>query len=1320
MRRGLPFVATFFLIGLAPDLWALSCPEPTEGLEAGTALCDCALAVDPSCDAEANYIGGKVCLVEPVAGQNIAGGDLCILGKLREYRDVESLIELVIAVSYPDDPNSVHDFVEQITWDEIDPTDGSFRIPSGAGGPEPDLAREGVFQVILHASFRGDETQPVTEIAPHVREVTRIGRPDFTLASIEATSAGNPLYPVVASTEPLPDGGRGPDRHLRAEITGPIATNKANLCLKAASETSSAGSDLTFTVTNRITDTAERFLGNPQFRKTIVNETIQTTAEAPRESSGSCANGHIVNVPLGHGENQLTIEVDNALTTSARGNVIEVDPIRNDIKGPNLCVRYYEAMAENAEGVLTLQRQIQNMDGLSLTRRLPYVIVDVTVCGEEPDELPVPRRWRSRWFRTLCADQDPVCIQKNNETLGGEARFRPMTQRTDANGTVHYVYHLDSLRFPINTFTIKARDLLGNITEEGHSFGYGQIRSLASGAGGTLAPQVAATPNAVSLFLPSSYVTGEMKTLLLRVLNSDKMKGELPKMMIPKILSPEEIETLREDSGCDDAYSEEYLRAIQLYPEDPDEPAFYESIEIRRLQLLTGNRIKLTVAVNDLRGKGEIFTINTSENGDLFDDFFIEGTDGDHDGQPNFEFPDEGLPISNDFPGEILPDPVLQSTSEPGKIIPIRLTTTELIVDLLITFSRVNNRLVISVTNATAETPAVGLVGNEAGFAVELDCDRSEALTHFNGEPGRLIGREACESAAWFNERENSLGLNESCLNQSLDQQVQFILEELVLFQLPRELRNRLEELRNEPVGEAARISIMGNEAAMETFSDIAAGEITINPIGIFAKLPILIAPAGLVEEGVTPSGPSPSAANFIRERVRQLLPGVPLSVLSNQLGPLRNWDSENPTDPATEASYLGGELNLALSEEFINSLLFSSNLLMSDLSTSVPDFMDISVSKIRELGLATPSIGGSDCLDEDQVNVDPPIPPPTEEDPDPVDPDPTPTDDWRCFPFPLDIGTMIGAGAQGGESVIPGIPTDSPVVIRTKLSPLAPATVRIVDLSPSAVGGGDSSRPSTITAEVEIGLRDAEMWIYKGAFGQPIDQDGDGSVWDDAWDLPVETEDWCRYQPGVNPGCRVPNHNPLPIMRLKTNGRLFLKLTFDLASDGRLSLRGGLFGTFSGPEVVLDKERSYLNVSMVQNNTMIRDTDDLSTGSKGMVSTFKGNMNTILGDYVANSSRSISFDIPLMAPISQYCARYPGDPNLCQEGSSLDDLWEDLDLQQFGIHGLEVEDLVLESTGADPEEETDEDFPSSFGSPRYLELGTGLCFKNRRGRCIR
>ncbi|MBI2982456.1 MAG: hypothetical protein HYY44_09265, partial [Deltaproteobacteria bacterium] len=99
--------------GWRADSAALTCPNPPAGLEGGTALCDCEFDVDPSCDPEANYIGGKICIVQPVARQNINDSTLCILGKVRSYEDLQNLVDIVAAVSSPDETNPIADEVNR-------------------------------------------------------------------------------------------------------------------------------------------------------------------------------------------------------------------------------------------------------------------------------------------------------------------------------------------------------------------------------------------------------------------------------------------------------------------------------------------------------------------------------------------------------------------------------------------------------------------------------------------------------------------------------------------------------------------------------------------------------------------------------------------------------------------------------------------------------------------------------------------------------------------------------------------------------------------------------------------------------------------------------------------------------------------------------------------------------------------------------------------------------------------------------------------------------------------------------------------------------
>ncbi|MBI2981416.1 MAG: hypothetical protein HYY44_03830, partial [Deltaproteobacteria bacterium] len=396
------------------------------------------------------------------------------------------------------------------------------------------------------------------------------------------------------------------------QIDDAFSVSKIDLCLTAIGA-STPGTDLTFTIFNEVLNTSP-----PGFDKMLRNTTVLTAAGRTLSPGVAldpvfCPDGYVITAPLGHGENRLEIEVSNAAATAGSvGHRIALAPIQNDIKGPELCVSYFRDD--------DLGEPLEEVDGqvLAIGSKPPpsFVMIAVSVCGEEPDRLPErPRRPNRKGMEILCNEEHSVCFWSNNKTIEDGTPLRtPMGQRTRGDA-VYYTAPFYDLRFPVNTFTITARDLHGNKTVQSHSFGFGRVRSMADAAGG-FQPRSAQVPEALSLYLPASYVTGELKEILLKVLNSDKFKQET----FPDLLEPHRPATEIE-SPCPEAFPDGKLQVINLYEHSID------SIEIPSFRLLSGNRIRLKLRINDLQGKADLFEINL--------------TDTDNDGIPDVDDDDD-------------------------------------------------------------------------------------------------------------------------------------------------------------------------------------------------------------------------------------------------------------------------------------------------------------------------------------------------------------------------------------------------------------------------------------------------------------------------------------------------------------------------------------------------------------------------------------------------------------------------------------------------------------------------------------------------------
>lgn len=1298
---------TSCLLCLTPlPVAALTCPAPSTGVD--TATCDCLDDLGMpivECDVEANYQpgGGKLCLVEPPDGYNIGQNSLCVLGKFKTFADVQSLADFVAAVSLPDNPEGIEDVVDPVPLDTIS-EDGGFSISLP-------IAEPGVYQAIVGVDFYTGGPNPVQK-EKIVREVIRLESPDFAVTEVKEEDAktGTPTEEI---TTPPPEGEEEADRRYRVE--GSFSSGSLDLCLQPVDGTWASGTDLTFTATNEVTDPTES--------KVITNTTVIETTSISLQPSGAsfCGGGISLAVPMGHGENRIALEVDNALTVNGTGERITLEPIQNDIRGPALTVQYLDE-----DGKLV------PVDGKFLPASLAPSFVTIDITSPEPLFVRRSRGMKS----SICDDTAAVCIQFNNTVAeDGSALFVPMEEKT-IGGETHYQARFEGLRYPVNTFTVKARDQNQNGTEETHSFGYGEVRPLATSGkrGLRFDPTEAMIPNAVSGFLPAPYLKGELKTLLLRVLNSDKFEEEIfPKLLVPQKLSEEVVQALRRNSDCPEMWSAHLARVIRLYNHS------LGTIEIPRLDLVSGNKARLVLVINDFTADAEIFTIDVTDlTQEALNEVNTEEADSDGDGIPN----------RNDFPGRMVEDPLLHVEG----ILPVRLGVDKLSVHAEVLFGHNSDgELVFEINNIAGDQPGggplvhlCGKLENNAGDAraALIEC-RDEARTLIDGQPAPVLDAETCETFATFNSQIPSDRIL-SCASQNMDDQLRLTLQEMLHTQIPVQIPAELRRRARDPLGQA-RFEMFGKKLAMDLFADLLHAEVVVDPQGIFFTAAGLLAPAGVTEPDSTAPA-APAASLSTQDFITGLKSQYP-DLVGPWFGPLRE-EEENPADPADAASYMNGELNLALAEEFLNSLTHSANTLLYGLSLENHDFLDLSSSKLLELGLAAKQVtkgGGKNgtstvvrCLDQQGIDV--------EADGLGRNGKDDPTNNWKCFPFSLDFQTVM-------PDFIPGVANDSPVVIRTKLNPVAPLTLRILDVA--------SSGSSTVTMKAEVGLRDAEMWLYEGEVVPGT--------------TTVVPKDSCRNQLKEHPDCADlgdPTHEEVPLVKFKSSGRLTLKLTFLLANEGLVTVTGGLAGHDTPPEPVpglggqcqgaedgrqcygattnddgtttvatpvygLDKKATYLRLSIIENNTLTRD-----TGSAGIVAAFQSNVETLLANYLADDIRSIWIEVPLMAPIDDFCKRYPtvlrslcGGRKAKKAAGFLDQLWKDLNLDEdFDIYGLLVDKLSLGLAGnphwvGDPnlffmvgnlhseEDEKDdlERWQSFDDAPRHLLMGVEACLKEEK-----
>lgn len=1212
-----------------------------------------ALEIDLETACTANFSDERICLISPEEGENLNADLVCLRGKFQSYADVEEITNFVAAAS-DSSATPILDEVFQPALSEIR-EDGSFDFTLSLGGT-------GNFQVILQADFYvGEAVENPIQTVSLFRTVTRIGHPDFDLAGIRGSNSNDPNGSSPTGSTPTDD---PYNRHFTISAT--LTDSFADLCLRPT-EQSAAGTDLTFYVRNEVTDPAYGAL------KILKAETVLQSDGIVFPASGFCAGGLLLpRIPLGHGENRLTIDIENDSTPIGTGQRLTIDPITNDSRGPQLVTTY-----QTPAGPLPY-----DLEGKVLLAPAENLTIDVSIAGGEE----VPDSNRSKDPATVdennpCTTTTPVCIQFGNSL---DEEGKPLFVAMNRVGTNHFQARIDSFRFPINTFTLKGRDTHNNETIETHSFSFGNVRPWID-ANGNFDPAGAMIPRALSAYLPSSYVSEEMKGILQTTLNSNEFKQRMfPKLLLPQKIDESIVNQLRRNSDCPDLWSTELTRAIRLYNHS------IGLIEIPEIRFLDNNRIQIKLILNDFSGDAEIFALNISS---LDSEELLKALD------PQEDSDGDGILNATDFPGELEEDPVLQKTA----VVPLKINANKLALNLEIKLSAGNSEVLFDIDGIPGEK----LVKGDGNFEtpagdprmVRLDCNLSQARTLMNGQPIPLIENDFCDFLQNVN---NTIPTDDggsiSCRNQNMDSQILVTLREMLNIQIPGQVLSALNDLETGPLSQL-EMTLFDEKRPVDLFLQPSRAEIRSNRFGLYLSLPQLIVPAA------TPAGSTeaPSAESYINDVIDPALKGP-------WFGTLREVDSPTPIDPARSASFMRSEINLALAEEFLNSIMQSTNLLLYEQAKTKSDSLDLSISKLREIGLGARGYfpnqkvaeGASPCWNQDGIDIE-------NDGLGPDDPDDL-NNNWRCFPFALTVGEMLG-------NSVAGIPSEAPVVIRTKLNPTSPITLKLVSISANAVENQPDGNPPSITAEIEIGLRDAEMDLFEGEFN------AEGKV---------EIKDTCSQDRFLlaHPDC---DQGPLPLIRLKTNGKLTLRLTFLLGNPGMAILTGGVasrsewtandddssnqYGTTL--DTVLDESKTYLKASMIENNTLVRDVTSQDQILNGITNTFELNFPKLLSRYLADDIRSIWIHLPLMAPSNLFCSLYPEIEEFCgnarmkkKKGESLiDTLWNQLDLGKFGIEGLETEQLLLDLATSP--------VPNFFAAPRYLKLGISACLQDEQGDCL-
>lgn len=1293
------FFAWLGLTVLLPmaEAQATVCPNPAQPL--GTAWCD--EEGHPE-----RYLDDTLCIVEPILNpaadvdQEVLGAGVCILGKFKQTQDVQRMADVLVAY-------------ESVTNPLLGLSD--LFVPSlqvlGASGEFMTtfpLNAEGLYNISFQTRLVNDDGsfQNISD----TRSVLRFIGPHFTVSgariggsTVDCAVADPNCFQVTNTSDQFADPATAPSHSVSiTPIAGASATSATSVqfCVNRHDDEPDAGSQIVLDILNTVTDDS-----GSQIKEIVLENHCpgQEGSFCTPSTESFCPGGYLINVPVAHGENKIDIFASNPATgfNPGAGEWINVDAFTVDLKGPELCVSYLD---EN--GV-----PIDNVDGnILFASEASRVTVDVVLgaCGEDPEAVALAAPAACNLNNPpACADSNPICAQKNNNQVGDAAESFAMCEAA-IGGKKHYQFKISDPRYPVTTVKLTARDDLGNQTVETHAFGYGTARSLFT-ENGEIDIAGAMIPKGFGAFIPKGFVTGKIKDLLLKALNTDKFKEEIfLKLLDPRQPVDSEIACLNAlesqaitQGGLKCSYDHlsdtNRVVSIKLFEADG-----IGDFEIPSLFFLNDNRLWLQLKIKGMHGRAEMYTMRFIDS-DGDGDVDTEDDDDDNDGVKDADDPDDdndGVPDAQDLPGRLIPDPDFGNPNAgPNEsnlyILPVRFAIKEVALNLQVTLGEdANGHLTVDISNVPGRNLFEALPDDK--HFLELDCEK-DITELFQGGSANDVGNgqhmwinsEACASLKALNESLSSdliqgtkgLGLlnPQQRGNQNINQQVQCTFNAIIRCSTPERALTMLRSFEEEPVLSLS-VEAFDRNFNFDLFSSLLSTQVRIDSVGA------AVSGGGVLLTGGVSDG-DVSSEDFLES--------LPDEFKNEKFGPLSPATNQGSPDPMTAAFEMGDEINLALKEEMINSTVHTGVMLLWDLLEAEGDAeqsLDLSNNKLREFGMGVADIGASTCLDKDGEVVD--------------------ANDFLCFPFPLNIENILGGNTLSyvdfdGDGVA-GTARDKsvPIILRNGMDPLGPATARIVNVSTlGGWGGNGPSEPAAVIAELELGLRRMPMTIYEEQVENWNAEviEGTGTI-----------KSWCDVDrfPGVNDAA-CNEGKKLPIARFNASGRVFLTLLLSINDTGLIEVEAGLSSvenpdsTDPNSPMALDTNKTYLQVSVVENNTIIPDNE--------LANLMRGGIDTLLKKYVFGNARDIRLKIPAMLPLSNFCAEYPevteicdclepapaGEEQdfICDVVEGIEELWTDLELEDFGVEGFTLLPPVLGVTG------------QNQGPIRYLTVGTGIEF---------
>lgn len=1170
----------------------------------------------------------------------------------------------------------------------------------------------------------------------------------------------------TAGPDTTDDNGADGEPHT-VQLTPPAARAKTvELCVNAPEGAPPAGNSILVRAVNTVFDESS----SPAKEILVDASCAEAGSDVCLASSDSfCPGGFRVTVPLGHGKNSIELFVNNMVTGFDIGAAqqISVVPFDVDLKGPDVCVKYLDE-AGNA---------IDNVEGKMITAdEAASVMIDVSLgrCGQDPEEITAESPSICDAEIPPACGTSPVCMQSNDELEAAESgeltpRFVAMCKRT-IGGKTHYQARFKELRFPVNTLTVRVADNAGNQTFDTRAFGYGNVRPLFD-ENKEFDLKKAMVPNGVGAFVKEGFIQNDLKPLILKAVNSQKFIDDFFfAIMDPRQPSDDEIACLKsieDEANCtyNHLASKDRVTAIKVFCDENCDDEI-GSIEIPSLYLMNENRARVQLKVKGFQGRAEMYTMQfvDADNDGIVD---TEDDDADNDGICDKEIPaigvcedenhddicdkeisitgsvgkglnashkcildkhipmdrcsdvdpgedryfgcsdqdddNDGVPDKEDLPGRLVKDPDFNI-----HVIPIKFTMKEMVLNLDVKFDKTDDgRLHVSMS-AAPNRKLMEFIADDK-FPIEFDCEK-DVTEIYNGEehpesPGHganvFIESNTCYALEQLNPvADQALFGEKPRKQQSTRKQLECTVEALVKCSIPKRLDATLDKFESDKVAPIS-VKLLDNRFHMDFFSPIGSSDVTVDPRGLGFKGKGLLVPAGVSDKD-----------DDAERDGKEFLKNLPDDFKNAKFGPLSKVGDDHALDPIEAARGMGNEVNLAVNEETINSALHSVGLLLWELARKEGDahqMLDLTATKVREdFDFGIPDIGSSVCKDKNREEVA--------------------ADSYKCFPFPLNIENVLGPTTItyvdfDGDGV-PGTEKDAltPMLLRNNMNPFLAPTVRLITATPVDIGEG---APPAVMAELEVGLGDTVMTLFeeKSTVRTEIKPDCDAATED--CELKIvegtgEIKSWCDSDrfPGANQA-KCDADQKLPMVSMKVSGRVFVTLLVWIKDDGMLSIEGGLSsvikpdGGTPGDEMQMDKEKTYLEFTTLENNTIVPD-NEIAAAVKNQVS-------LILEKYVFGNARDIRLKVPVRLPlgdvpgqsedVESYCDLHAADdpdtcdclsdPNKedCDTVRDLQDLWEGLDLDKFKLEGVQIDKPILGVT-------EDDLLPM-----RYLTIGTGITF---------